>query len=221
MCQIFGVSRSGYYDYVKRKGQPQKDAPVVAMLCQHQERCHQTYGYRRMHRWLENQGIHYDPKTILRIMKRYGILSEIRRKRQWQNLGQQLHRYKNLLNRNFQASKPNEKWVTDISYIHTKEGVSLQFLFSILHYVLTWTQKYPPKIDLDISMVYFRGIISDAAPLCLKRNISYIGAFCTVHINWGSSRYRRGIFGFVRRSGLRTPPDGRCRRRGCIHRWTG
>ena len=123
MCQIFGVSRSGYYDYVKRKGQPQKDAPVVAMLRQHQEHCHQTYGYRRMHRWLENQGIHHDPKTILRIMKRYGILSEIRRKRQWQNLGQQLHRYKNLLNRNFQASKPNEKWVTDISYIHTKEGV--------------------------------------------------------------------------------------------------
>ena len=56
-------------------------------------------------------------------MKRNGLLAEIRRKRQWQNLGQQLHRYKNLLNRNFQASKPNEKWVTDISYIHTKEGV--------------------------------------------------------------------------------------------------
>ena len=48
-------------------------------------------------------------------MKRYGILSEIRRKRQWQNLGQQLHKYKNLLNRNFQASKPNEKWVTDVT----------------------------------------------------------------------------------------------------------
>ena len=101
MCQIFGVSRSGYYDYVKRKGQPQRDALVVAMLRQHQAHCHQTYGYRRMHRWLENQGIHRDPKTILKIMKRYGILSEIRRKRQWQNLGQQLHKYKNLLNRNF------------------------------------------------------------------------------------------------------------------------
>ena len=56
-------------------------------------------------------------------MKRNGLLAEIRRKRQWQNLGQQLHRYKNLLNRNFQADRPNSKWVTDISYIHTKEGV--------------------------------------------------------------------------------------------------
>ena len=107
----------------KGKGSLKRMPLWVAMLRQHQAHCHQTYGYRRMHRWLENQGIHRDPKTILKIMKRYGILSEIRRKRQWQNLGQQLHKYKNLLNRNFQASKPNEKWVTDISYIHTEEGI--------------------------------------------------------------------------------------------------
>ena len=76
-----------------------------------------------MHLWLESQGIHYNPKTVLRIMKKYGILAEIRRKRKWQNLGQQIHRYKNLLNRQFFADKPNSKWVTDISYIQTKEGV--------------------------------------------------------------------------------------------------
>ena len=76
-----------------------------------------------MHLWLESQGIHYNPKTVLRIMKKYGILAEIRRKRKWQNLGQQIHRYENLLNRQFFADKPNSKWVTDISYIQTKEGV--------------------------------------------------------------------------------------------------
>ena len=76
-----------------------------------------------MHLWLKGQGIYRNPKTVLRIMKKYGILSEIRRKRKWQNLGQQIHRYKNLLNRQFFADKPNSKWVTDISYIQTKEGV--------------------------------------------------------------------------------------------------
>ena len=76
-----------------------------------------------MHLWLENQGIHHNPKTVLRIMKKYGILSEIRRKRKWQNLGQQIHRYRNLLNRQFFADRPNSKWVTDISYIQTKEGI--------------------------------------------------------------------------------------------------
>ena len=56
-------------------------------------------------------------------MKKYGLLSEIRRRRKWVNLGQQLHKYENLRNRQFRADRPNAKWVTDISYIHTKEGV--------------------------------------------------------------------------------------------------
>ena len=62
-------------------------------------------------------------KTILRVMKKYDLLSEIRRRRKWVNMGQQLHRYENLLNRQFHADKPNRKWVTDISYIHTKQGI--------------------------------------------------------------------------------------------------
>ena len=123
MCQFFGVSRSGYYSYVDRMGSAEKDAVLAEKMKTHQDGCYQTYGYRRMHLWLESQGIHRNPKTVLRIMKKYGILSEIRRKRKWQNLGQQIHRYKNLLNRQFFADKPNSKWVTDISYIQTKEGV--------------------------------------------------------------------------------------------------
>ena len=55
-----------------------------------------------------------------------------------------------------------------VHMILSQIDISLQFLFSILHYVLTWTQKYPPKIDLDISMVYFRGIISKrGATVCV------------------------------------------------------
>ena len=38
-------------------------------------------------------------------------------------MGQQVHRYENLLNRDFHADRPNSKWVTDISYIHTGQGV--------------------------------------------------------------------------------------------------
>ena len=56
-------------------------------------------------------------------MKKYELLSEIRRRRKWQQMGQQVHKYKNLLNREFHADRPNSKWVTDISYIHTKQGI--------------------------------------------------------------------------------------------------
>ena len=73
--------------------------------------------------WLKSRNIFCNPKTVLRIMKKYDLLSEIRRRRKWQQMGQQVHKYKNLLNREFHADKPNSKWVTDISYIHTKQGV--------------------------------------------------------------------------------------------------
>ena len=68
------------------------------------------------------QRIYHNPKTILRVMKKYGLLAEIRRHRKWQQMGQQLHKYQNLLNRDFHAEAPNRKWVTDISYIQTKQG---------------------------------------------------------------------------------------------------
>lgn len=123
MCQFFGVSRSGYYSYVKRMGQPSKDTVLAKKIEECQLKSDMTYGYRRVWTWLNKQNIHKNPKTILRVMKKYGLLSEVRRRRKWQNLGQQVHRYKNLLNRQFTAAKANQKWVTDISYIQTKEGV--------------------------------------------------------------------------------------------------
>ena len=124
MCQFFGISRSGYYDYVKRLGKPAHNSTLVEIIREQQEKCDKTYGYRRMWKWLGTvKKIHRNPKTILRIMKEYELLSEIRRRRKWRQMGQQLHKYENLLNREFQASRPNHKWVTDISYIHTGQGI--------------------------------------------------------------------------------------------------
>lgn len=123
MCQFFGVSRSGYYDFVHRLNRPAPDMALAELLRSQQERCKRTYGYRRMWLWLEKQGIHRDPKTVLRVMKKYDLLSEIRRARKWVQMGQQVHKYENLLNRDFKTNSPNSKWVTDISYIHTSEGV--------------------------------------------------------------------------------------------------
>lgn len=123
MCKTFGVSRSGYYDFVRRLDRPETDAGLAQLIREQQKHCRQTYGYRRMWMWLGKQGIYYNPKTVLRVMKKYDLLAEIRRPRKWVNMGQQVHRYENLLNRDFHADRPNSKWVTDISYIHTGQGV--------------------------------------------------------------------------------------------------
>lgn len=122
MCRLFAVSRSGYYDYVKRMDIPAKDLPLAEKIKECQDICGRTYGYRRVHIWLERNGIHHNPKTILRVMQKYNLLSVVRRKK-YRNYGSRIHRYDNLLNRDFTANKPNQKWVTDISYIHTKQGV--------------------------------------------------------------------------------------------------
>lgn len=122
MTSLFTVSRSGYYQFLRRKEKKSKDRFLVSMIRKQQKKCRWTYGYRRIWIWLKKEGVYRNPKTILRLMHQYGLLAKIRRRKQWQQLSQQQYKYKNLLNRQFQAGKPNEKWVTDISYIQTKHG---------------------------------------------------------------------------------------------------
>ena len=84
MCEFFHVSRSGYYSCVKRLNRPEKDAAPAEMIRRQQEQCFHTYGCRRMWQWLKSsEGVYRNPKTILRIMKKYGLLAEIRRRRRW------------------------------------------------------------------------------------------------------------------------------------------
>lgn len=122
MCRFFEVSRSGYYGYVSRMEVPAWDLPLAENIRECQEKCGKTYGYRRVQIWLQRHGIYRNPKTVLRVMQKYGLLSVIRRKK-YRNYGEHLHKYPNLLNRDFHAERPNQKWVTDISYIHTRQGV--------------------------------------------------------------------------------------------------
>ena len=122
MCRFFKVSRSGYYDFVSRMDIPDRDLPLAEKIEECQKECGKTYGYRRVNIWLENKGICLNPKTVLRVMNKYNLLSVVRR-RKYRNYGNYIHRYPNLLNRNFHADRPNQKWVTDISYIHTGQGV--------------------------------------------------------------------------------------------------
>ncbi len=121
MCRFFNVSRSGYYGYVSRIDIPAKDMYLAEKIRECQDKCGKTYGYRRVHMWLERNGIYHNPKTVLRVMQKYNLLSVVRRKK-YRNYSEYLHRYPNLLNRDFRTERPNQKWVTDISYIKTGQG---------------------------------------------------------------------------------------------------
>ncbi len=123
MCKFFKVSRSGYYDYLKRMGRPDRDEPLAKLIAQRRSQKYgRSLGCRRMQKWLEKfKGLHYNYKTVWRVMRKYGLLSEIRRK--WfYRPSEVLHVYPNLLQRDFHCDVPHTKWVTDITYIQTPQG---------------------------------------------------------------------------------------------------
>ena len=134
-CGIFSRSQKGsenkrkIYGYLssQRELSDQRNVPVLFRECQEHSRC--TYGYRRVHIWLERQGIHKNPKTVLRVMQKYNLLSEVRRKK-YHNYTNGLYKYPNLLAQDFHAERPNQKWVTDISYIKTGKVYYIFRLFA-------------------------------------------------------------------------------------------
>ncbi len=123
MCSYFKVSRSGYYKWRKRRCLENKDHQIAKLVEECEQENNFCYGYRRVKIWLlKKYGLNVNHKKVLRIMNEYSLLSRIRRKRYYKRYHQGILRYKNILKRNFKATKPNQKWVTDITYIKTKQG---------------------------------------------------------------------------------------------------
>lgn len=125
MCKFFGVSRAAYYAWVKRLDQPDRDAERKQLIQEAYEKSHRTYGYRRIAIWIrKNKGQVINHKAVLRIMNSLQIHSIARKRRMFKRLAdlETYHRYDNLLNRDFTASRPNQKWVTDITYVPTQQG---------------------------------------------------------------------------------------------------
>lgn len=122
ICKILNIKRCSYYKWLKDTDKPDKDLPLFEEIQALQNKTRQTYGYRRMKIALEKRKKEIiNHKRILRVMQKFNLLSVIRRKYIYKG-SQVLHKYNNLLGRNFKASGINQKWVTDISYIITPEG---------------------------------------------------------------------------------------------------
>jgi len=124
MCHLLDISRSVYYDWLTREPSQRSQDDVLILdaikKVYYESRC--IYGLDK---------IFIDVKTIIscgrnrvyRLMKTNGIVAKRHRKfKATTNSKHDLPVADNLLNQNFNATKPNEIWVTDITYIHTEEG---------------------------------------------------------------------------------------------------
>lgn len=124
MCRVFGVSYSGYYKWRKRQQIPDRDLKLSKLILERYQASKKSAGYRQITNQLATHyGLVANHKAVYRIMKKLGIQSVARRRRPYIHYSDVIHRYENVLNREFQAERPNQKWATDITYIHTKQGV--------------------------------------------------------------------------------------------------
>jgi len=126
-CQILGVSRSGYYAWRRRKpsARKQRDGDLRVQIKVIWEQSKKLYGSPKIHAALQDRGETVGRKRVARLMREAGIRGRgPRRKRVRTTQSDTSHPVQpNHLNRDFKADQPNQKWLTDITYIETREGV--------------------------------------------------------------------------------------------------
>ena len=116
LCEYLQLSRSGYYQYLKRQSEDH-DKELKERIQAIYVKRQMKYGYRRIQGELEREGWKVNHKKVLRLMQVMGIRSIIRRKRKSKPQGDGLvpRVAENLLQRDFTAELPDRKWVTDIT----------------------------------------------------------------------------------------------------------
>ena len=126
MCKVFGVSRSAYYDWQSRK--PSKRALENQVLKATIQELHQQtksrLGSPKLTLELKDRGLLVSRPRVARLMKQLGLRSIISKKFKVTTTDSN-HGHlpsENLLDRDFTASRPGEKWVSDITYVRTKQG---------------------------------------------------------------------------------------------------
>ncbi len=155
LCQIMDVSPRGYRAFCNRPisaGQ-RKDMVVLAHIRDQFEQSLGSYGRPRMTEELKELGLDVGHRRVGRLMKENGI--KVRRNKKFKATTDSNHSFNiapNLLNRDFSAERPNQKWAGDISYVWTQEGWLYLAVILDLHSrrVIGWAVSSRMKRDLAI-----------------------------------------------------------------------
>lgn len=144
VCEVLGVSRSGYYAALSRQeSQHARDDRRLKVLCREaHERSGRRYGSPRAHKVLLKNGVHISKKRVARLMREDGIC--VRPRRKWRktiDAGHAMPVAGNILDRSFDVDAPNQKWVGDVTELWMPQGrmflAVVVDLFS--RYVVGWS----------------------------------------------------------------------------------
>jgi putative transposase len=128
MCRVLGVSKSGFYAWLSRAAQPPSarqmaDEQLTTTIREIFERSRRSYGAPRIHAALGQQGIHCSRKRVARLMRLAALSPQRKRHRVITTDSDHAQPVApNKLAREFKATRPDEKWLGDITYVATAEG---------------------------------------------------------------------------------------------------
>lgn len=125
LCRLLKVSRAGFYAWCGRPPSPRavEDARLSVLVREAHERGRKTYGSPRIHKDLIAQEIFVSRKRVIRLMQAEKIVARQRRRYRCTTMSDHDQPVAaNLLDRNFKADRPNQKWVGDTTELVTGEG---------------------------------------------------------------------------------------------------
>ncbi|MCQ6268372.1 IS3 family transposase [Fictibacillus sp. WQ 8-8] len=115
LIKLACIPRSSYYYWVNNRNRPDPDAELKKLIQAIYDEHEGRFGYRRIRDELRNRGHKVNHKKVQRIMQEMGLKCLVRMKKYRSYKGKVGKIAPNILNRNFEAEKPNQKWVTDIT----------------------------------------------------------------------------------------------------------
>ena len=118
MCCGLGISKAAYYKWLHREipQAEQENMLLAELIREYDEQYDHILGYRRMTVWINRlNGMHFSKNRIHRIMQAINVHSVIRKQPKKYRKSNSERSAENILKRDFNASKPNEKWVTDVT----------------------------------------------------------------------------------------------------------
>ncbi len=151
-----GLARSSYFYHQARLRGPDKYADARLAMTDVFELNHRCYGYRRLRAALGRQQLSLSEKVVRRLMKQEClVVAAAKRRRYGSYLGEISPAPDNLINRNFQAATPNEKWLTDITEFQIPAGkVYLSPMIDCFDgMVISWSIGTRPDADLVNTML--------------------------------------------------------------------
>lgn len=164
LCRVMGVSRSGFYDYLKRcrSGDPPGKDKLTRRIKQIFNHSRASYGSRRIVKQLQAEGIAIGRFKVRGIMRQEGLVAKTPKR--FKLTTDSKHAFpvaENILNRQFDVDTPNRVWTADISYVWTFEGWLYLAVVMDLYsrQIVGWAmdKRMKTKLVLDaLAMAYFQ-----------------------------------------------------------------